>query len=127
VSYVAALITIGAADFLWLGFIARGFVQSRLGPLLLAQPNWLAAAVFYLMYPVALLVFAVPHAEEGGLARAIAYGALFGFFAYATYDLTNLATLKGWSVSFALVDIAWGTFLSALAAGAAAWARALVH
>lgn len=120
-AYVVALLTMAGADFLWLGVIAKGFVQRELGPLLLPQPNWPAAAVFYLVYPIALLVFAVPHAQAGGLGRAVLYGALFGLFAYATYDLTNLATLKGWSVAFAAVDIAWGTFLSATAAGLAAW------
>ena len=127
VAYLAALVTLCAADFLWLGLIARSFVQSHLGPLMLPQPNWTAAALFYLAYPVALLVFAVPQADAGGLPRAALYGALFGFFAYATYDLTNLATLKGWSSAFAVVDIAWGTFLSGVATLAAAWARTLVR
>ena len=121
VAYLVALVTLAAADFLWLGVLAKGFVQRELGALLLPQPNWTAAAIFYLLYPIALLVFAVPQAQAGGIGRAVLYGALFGFFAYATYDLTNLATLKGWSVAFAAVDVAWGTFLSATAAGLAAW------
>jgi len=122
VPYVVALLTLAVADFLWLGVIAKGFVQRELGTLLLPQPNWTAAAIFYLVYPVALLIFAVPQAQPAGLGRAVAFGALFGFFAYATYDLTNLATLKGWSVAFAAVDVAWGTVLSGAASGLAAWA-----
>jgi uncharacterized membrane protein len=121
VAYVVALVALVAADFLWLGVLAKGFVQRELGPLLLAQANWTAAAVFYLLYPVALLVFAVPQAQAGGIGKAVLYGGLFGFFAYATYDLTNLATLKGWSVAFAAVDVMWGTLLSALATGLATW------
>jgi len=122
IPYVVALLTLVAADFVWLGFIAKGFVQRELGPLLLPQPNWTAAAIFYLLYPVALLVFAVPQVHAGGIGRAVLYGALFGFFAYATYDLTNLATLKSWSVAFAAADIVWGTLLSGAASGLAAWA-----
>ena len=123
--YLAALLTLCAGDFLWLGVVARPFVLKHLGALMLPQPNWLAAGIFYLVYPVALLVFAVPQADHGGIVRAVAFGALFGFFAYATYDLTNLATLKGWSASFAIVDVVWGTVLSAAATAAAAWARTL--
>ena len=126
VPYVVALLTLTVADFLWLGVVAKDFVQRELGPLMLPQPNWAAAAIFYVLYPVALLVFAVPHAQSAGTGRAMLSGALFGFFAYATYDLTNLATLKGWSIAFAAVDIAWGTLLSAAASGLAAWALSRV-
>jgi uncharacterized membrane protein len=122
VPYVVALLTLAIADFVWLGVLAKGFVQRELGSLLLPRPNWTAAALFYVLYPIALLVFAVPQAQHGGIGRAVAFGALFGFFAYATYDLTNLATLKGWSTAFVAVDVAWGTVLSGTASGLAAWA-----
>lgn len=108
----------------------RGGARLRAGatrPAHAPRPNWIAAELFYLLYPIALLVFAVPQADAGGSWRAAGFGALFGFFAYATYDLTNLATLKGWSVSFALVDVLCGTLLSAAAAAAAAWARTHVR
>ncbi len=120
-AYVVALGTLAVLDFVWIGVIAKSFVQRQIGPLLLPTPNWVAAAVFYLAYPVALLVFAVPHVHAGGIGRAAMYGALFGMFAYATYDLTNLSTLKGWSVEFAVVDVLWGTLLSGTAAALAAW------
>ncbi len=118
-AYVAAVLVIVALDALWLGWIAKATYQAGIGHLMAEQPRVLAALAFYALYPLGLLIFAVaPQAEAASLGRALALGALFGFFAYATYDLSNLATLKGWPVHLALVDIAWGTLLSAAAAGA---------
>jgi uncharacterized membrane protein len=77
--------------------------------------NWKAALIFYLLFIVGILIFVVfPSLEKGSWTRAILYGALFGFFTYATYDLTNLATLKNWPLVIVFIDIIWGMFLSAV-------------
>lgn len=100
-------------DMIWLGVVAKSFYQSRLGHLL-GDVNWPAAIIFYLIFLVGLIFFAVyPAVMAGQWQQALLYGALFGFFTYATYDLTNLATLKDWPLSVALVDMVWGTVLGA--------------
>lgn len=100
-------------DMLWLGTVATKFYQSQIG-FLLGPINWMAAITFYLIYIVGIIIFAVhPALEVGSLNKAILFGALFGFFTYATYDLTNLATLKDWPLTVVIVDILWGTILSA--------------
>lgn len=105
-------------DMLWLGFIARGFYQSQIGHLL-GPVNWPAAIIFYLVFLVGLTFFAIyPAAAKVSLVTALGLGAAFGFFTYATYDLTNLATLKDWPLQVVIVDIIWGTVLGAsVAAG----------
>ncbi|RZL00548.1 MAG: DUF2177 family protein [Rubrivivax sp.] len=106
-------------DMLWLGFIARSWYQQGIGHLMAERPNMAIGALFYLLFPLGLMVFAVlPTAEEQGWVKAALMGALFGFFAYATYDITNLATLKGWPVGLSIVDVLWGSLVSGLAAGA---------
>lgn len=106
-------------DMLWLGFVAKAFYRNNLGHLLRADVNWSAALVFYLLYIAGILIFAtLPALERQSLRQAVLLGALFGFFAYATYDLTNLATLKDWPVNVALVDILWGMVLTASVAAA---------
>ncbi|MFO7982546.1 MAG: DUF2177 family protein [Desulfuromonadales bacterium] len=106
-------------DLLWLGIVARGLYQKNLAHLLSDKVNWPAAFVFYFIYIAGILVFAVrPALADQSLMRAALLGALFGFFTYATYDLTNLATLKDWPLKVVLVDIAWGTILCALVASA---------
>jgi len=108
-----------AIDMIWLGFAARGFYRNNLGHLLRPDVNWAAAIVFYLLYIAGIMIFAVMPALEGNsLRRAVLFGGLFGFFAYATYDLTNLATLKGWPLNVAVVDIIWGIVLTASVAAA---------
>lgn len=100
-------------DMLWLGTVATKFYQSQIG-FLLGPINWMAAITFYLIYIVGIIIFAVhPALEVGSLNKAILFGALFGFFTYATYDLTNLVTLKDWPLTVVIVDILWGTILSA--------------
>jgi uncharacterized membrane protein len=101
-------------DMLWLGVIARDFYQTRLAAFL-GDVNWVAAIVFYLIFLIGLTFFAIyPSVEARSLTSALVLGALFGFFTYATYDLTNLATLKDWPLSVTVVDIVWGTVLGAL-------------
>ena len=117
VAYLATLVAFCAGDFVWLGTVATGFYQSQVGPLMLAAPNWPAAGAFYALYAAGTVLFAVmPALRAGAWTSALLQGALFGFFAYATYDLTNLATLKGWSLGVTVVDIAWGVVVTGLAA-----------
>jgi uncharacterized membrane protein len=110
--YVAMLLVLLALDAAWLGLVARGMYARELGSLLAPSVRWGAAVAFYLLYAAGLLVLVVvPH--SGGAATAVAWrGALFGLVAYATYDLTNLATIAGWPVSVTLVDLAWGAAIT---------------
>ena len=106
-------------DMVWLGFVARGFYRNNLGHLLRPDVNWAAALIFYLLYIAGILIFAtMPAIEKNSLLQAIVLGGLFGFFAYATYDLTNLATLQGWPINIVLVDIIWGVVLTAAVSAA---------
>jgi len=114
---VACLLVYCGGDWLWLGVVARDFYATRLETLLRAEPSWVPAALFYPLYVCGLLVFCVaPAAAAGSARKAVGLGALFGLVAYATYDLSNLATLQGWPVTVTVADIAWGMFISALAA-----------
>lgn len=117
-SYAATMISMLAIDLLWIGVIAKPLYQSGIGHLMAAQPNLVAALLFYLLFPLGLLLFAVLPTAGSGWGRTLATGALFGFFAYATYDLTNLATLKGWPLGLSLIDMAWGSLVSAVASAA---------
>lgn len=122
VSYVAALAIFLAVDSLWLGNVAPRLYRPILGDILLAKFSIAPALVFYAIYPAGLVIFAInPALKGGGLPTALLLGALFGFFTYATYDLTNQATLRNWSTLITVVDIAWGSFLGAITAGGAWW------
>lgn len=101
-----------AIDMVWLGAVAVRFYQSNLKHLLSDQVNWPAAIIFYLIYIVGILYFAVrPALATLSPLTAATAGALYGFITYATYDLTNLATLANWPLKVVIVDIAWGTVL----------------
>jgi len=105
-------------DLVWLGVVAKSFYQKHLGYLMRPQVNWTAAILFYLLFIIGIVIFAVkPALEAQSALRALAYGALFGFFTYATYDLTNLATVKDWPAIVTAIDLVWGTVLC----GAVAW------
>ncbi len=105
-------------DMIWLGLIARGFYRKALGPLLAPNINWTAAITFYLLFLVGILVFALlPGIARKSFFYTITMAALFGFVAYATYDLTNLAILRDWPLLASIVDMLWGAFLSAATAG----------
>ena len=105
-------------DMLWLGVIAKPLYQQGIGHLMAPQPKLWAAALFYLLYPVGLVLFAVmPNTGSAWLQTAL-MGAAFGLFAYATYDLTNLATLKDWPLGLSVIDTLWGAAASAIAASA---------
>ena len=111
--YFCTLIAFFAIDMVWLGLVARGFYQKHLGFLLRPDPNWTAAIVFYLLFVAGLLVFVVvPSLQAGSAKKALLLGALFGLITYATYDLTNLATLKDWPWIVTAVDLLWGGILA---------------
>jgi uncharacterized membrane protein len=121
--YLATTLAFIVIDLIWLGVVAKQFYRRELGSLMLEKINVPVALVFYLLYPVGLTIFAVvPALNGGGVSHGLLLGALFGFFAYATYDLTNLATLKNWSAKLSLVDMAWGAVLSAVCAVIGVWA-----
>jgi uncharacterized membrane protein len=99
-------------DLIWLGVVAKGFYQKNLKYILSPNVNWTAAIIFYLIYIAGILIFAVlPAVAKDSLRHAAVWGALFGFFTYATYDLTNLALLKDWPIIIVIVDILWGVVL----------------
>ncbi|MDT8419528.1 MAG: DUF2177 family protein [Desulfuromonadales bacterium] len=115
--YLLTIPVFFAIDLLWLGVVAKNLYQKNLAHLLSPEVNWPAALLFYLMYIVGIILFAVrPGLEAQSLAKAALWGALFGFFTYATYDLTNLATLRSWPIKVVVVDIVWGTLLCTLVA-----------
>jgi uncharacterized membrane protein len=112
----------GVLDAIWLSVVANKFYKSQIGQLLLEKPNMIAAVAFYLIYVIGVTVFVLtPALEKDSWQYALGYGALFGFVAYATYDLTNLATLKGWPTKLVIVDLLWGAVLTAAVSIAAYW------
>lgn len=118
-AYAAIFLVMLAVDLLWLGVIAKPLYQQGIGHLMAAKPNLVAAGLFYIIFPIGLMIFAVmPNGEVVEWKRVLTSAALFGFFAYATYDLTNLALMKNWPISVSIIDVAWGTFASTLSAAA---------
>ena len=118
-AYAGTLIVMVGLDALWLGFIAKPIYVQGIGHLMADKPNVPVAVLFYALFAIGLVVFAVlPAGPAPGWGKTLAMAALFGFFAYATYDLTNLATLKQWPIGLSLLDITWGTCVSAAAAAA---------
>jgi uncharacterized membrane protein len=112
--YLITLPVFFAIDMIWLGFIAKDFYRENIGQLLTPNINWTAAIVFYLMFIAGLIIFVIsPAIEKNSWHYALIYGSLFGLITYATYDLTNLATLKDWSLKVTIVDLIWGMVLSA--------------
>jgi uncharacterized membrane protein len=100
-------------DMIWLGLVARNLYRKTLAGFLSDKINWPAAIIFYLIFIIGILIFAVfPALGKHTISSALLLGGLFGFFTYATYDLTNLATMKNWPLSIVLVDIIWGILLS---------------
>ena len=116
-AYLACALTMLVLDALWLGVLATDFYRSGIGHLMMDKPDFSAAAVFYVLYVAGIIVFVVAPARDGSTrTHAALRGALFGFFCYMTYDLTNMATLKGWPLQLAVVDILWGMFITAASA-----------
>ncbi len=116
--YAATFFTVALLDAVWLGLIATNWYQAGMAHLMAPSPNLFAAAAFYFIYPVGLVIFAV--LPSAGVKQALQKGALFGLFCYGTYDATNLALLKDWPVGLSLIDVVWGMFVSAMGAGAGA-------
>jgi uncharacterized membrane protein len=111
--YLAALLVFGVGDAIWLSWFGPNVVQPALGSVLRDPVDWRTAIVFYLLYPVGVLFFAVsPALAAHDIKYAALAGVLFGFFGYMTYDLTNLATIAAWTPRMALLDICWGAFIS---------------
>ncbi len=111
--YFSSAIVFFTLDMIWIGLVARGFYRSHIGSLLRPNVNWPGAIIFYLIFIAGIEYFAiVPSVVKGSVVHAAISGALFGFVTYATYDLTNYATMKDFPLKVALVDMAWGTFLS---------------
>jgi uncharacterized membrane protein len=126
-AYVTALILFGLIDAAWLGIMANVLYRPTLGDILLTNLRVGPAIAFYLLFPVGIVVFAVtPAIKTGTLSTAAAYGLLFGALAYATYDLTNYATLRNWSLQLTAVDIVYGALTTAAAGTFAAWVVRLV-
>ena len=112
-------------DFLWLGFIAKGLYREGIGNMM-GEVVWYAAILFYALFILGLTYFATyPAFVKDSVVSALVAGALFGFFTYMTYDLTNLATLRSWPPLLSFIDIAWGTFLGAMVAGLTLFIRSL--
>ena len=124
VAYVATGVAFGALDALWLRWAGPNLYRPALGDLLATNFRMVPAIVFYLLYIAALVWFAVRPGLTGGVGAAVFNGALLGAICYATYDLTNQATMRVWPLHITLIDIAWGAFATAVAAGVGCWAAA---
>ncbi|AJY46586.1 DUF2177 family protein [Martelella endophytica] len=123
IAVIATVAVFSLCDFIWLGTVAFSFYEAEIGGLLLAEPNWTAGLAFYGMYMIGIYYFGVlPGIRRRSRLRALFNGALFGLMAYGTYDLTNMATLEGWSWNVVALDMAWGLFASGLTAFLATWA-----
>lgn len=121
--YFITLLVFLGIDSLWLGFVAPKFYQAQIGYIMTKSPNLLAAGLFYLLFIAGLVFFVVePGVREQTVLQSVLRGALFGLVTYATYDLTNLATLEGWPVLVTIVDLTWGTTLSAVVTLVSVWA-----
>lgn len=115
ISYGLTTLVFFAIDMVWLGLLAKNLYRNYLGSFLSDKVNWTAAIIFYLLFIVGIFYFAIlPAIEKNSLTKAIIAGVLFGFFTYATYDLTNLATLKNWPLPIVFIDIVWGMILTGL-------------
>lgn len=119
IAYLATAATFLIIDFIWLNLMSPAFYRPKLGDLLSQNPNLAVAALFYLLYAVGIVVLVVmPATAARSLLMAVGFGALLGFVAYGTYDFTNLATIRNWPVIVTVVDLIWGTFLTAISATA---------
>ena len=112
--YLIALPVFLGIDMIWLGLVAKGFYTKQIGFLMKTNVNWVAAIIFYLIFIIGLVIFVIfPALEKNSWVQALLLGALFGLITYATYDLTNLATIKDWPLLVTCVDLIWGTILAA--------------
>lgn len=120
--YASFLVTLIAIDLVWLLGIAKNLYRDQMGDLMASEPKLMAGLAFYLLYALGVCIFVIiPALSKQSLIYALQYGALFGFFCYMTYDLTNLAVIRNFPTQLALIDIAWGSFLTAVCSGIAYW------
>jgi uncharacterized membrane protein len=120
--YASFLVTLIAIDFVWLLGIAKNLYRDQMGDLMASEPKLLAGLAFYLLYALGVCIFViVPALSKQSWIYALQYGALFGLFCYMTYDLTNLAVIRNFPTQLALIDIAWGSFVTAVCSGIAYW------
>jgi uncharacterized membrane protein len=114
ISYLLTMVVFFGIDMVWLGFVAKEMYRKYLGALLSDTVNWAAAILFYLIFIVGIFIFVIlPAVEKQSVGRALVLGAVFGFIAYATYDLTNYATLTGFPLIIVIIDLTWGAVLTA--------------
>ena len=109
-AFLIAAVTFGIVDTIWLKFVANSLYREKLGSMLAKKPNWIAGILFYVIFLIGIVVFVISPAED--IADVIWKGALYGLITYATYDLTNQATLKKWPVAITIIDLCWGVFAS---------------
>lgn len=120
--FFTSLIIFLILDFLWLGLIAKNIYTANLGYIMASEVRWGAAIAFYLTYIFGLVVFVIlPSWQNAAIGTAVLYGALYGLVCYATYDLTNLATIKDWPIKIVIYDLAWGAFVTALDSYITVW------
>ena len=120
--YASFLVTLIAIDLIWLLGIAKNLYRDQMGDLMANEPKLIAGLAFYLLYAIGVCIFViVPALSKQSWIYALQYGALFGLFCYMTYDLTNLAVIRGFPTQLALIDIAWGSFVTAVCSGIAYW------
>lgn len=118
-AYIATMLVMFMLDVVWLSVLAKPMYQQGIGHLMATKPNLMFAALFYLVFVLGLMWFAIaPNRHEMGVKNTFIAAAIFGFFVYASYDLTNLALLKDWPLGLSVIDIAWGTLLSGISASA---------
>lgn len=120
--YLSFLIALIAIDLVWLLGLAKDLYKEQMGDLMASEPKLAAGLAFYLIYALGVCIFVImPALSKQSLMYAMQYGALFGFFCYMTYDLTNLAVIRNFPTQLAFIDIAWGSFVTAICAGLAYW------
>ncbi|MDI1298530.1 DUF2177 family protein [Methylotenera sp.] len=116
-AYITIIVVMFVLDLVWLSMLAEPLYQAGIGHLMAAKPNLMFAGLFYLVYALGLMRFAIlPNIAARGIKNTFVAAAVFGFFIYASYDLTNLALLKDWPLRLSVIDIAWGTLLSGVSA-----------
>ncbi len=114
-SFTITFVVFMAIDLVWLGFIAKNLYSKYLGYIMTDKVNWGAAIIFYVLFIIGLLFFVIsPALDKNSWTYALGAGALYGLLTYATYDLTNLATLKDWPIAITVIDMIWGTTLASL-------------
>ena len=120
--YLSFLVALIAIDLVWLLGIAKNVYREQMGDLMASEPKLAAGLAFYLIYALGVCIFVIlPALSKQSFIYALQYGALFGFFCYMTYDLTNLAVIRNFPTQLAFIDIAWGSFVTAMCAGLAYW------